>query len=143
MLQEDLRDHTSLESTGTAHDKPAAFHGEPDIHLLQKVYDHILHNLEKPLPSLKQLAHDFGTNEYKLKRGFKQVFKKTIFQFHHGERLRKARLLVEHSGIPLPVIAKMSGFKDYPNFSKAFKKKFGHSPKQLQKQLLQKGPKKS
>ncbi|MGS2765328.1 helix-turn-helix domain-containing protein [Sinomicrobium sp. M5D2P9] len=142
VLQEDLLDRTSLKNVGTPHHNPDTFHGKPDIHLLQKVYDHILHNPEKPLPSLRQLAHDFGTNEYKLKQGFKQVFQKTIFQFHHGERLQKARLLVEHSGIPLTVVAKMAGFKDYPNFSKAFKKKFGHSPKQLQKELLQKKPKK-
>ncbi|UGU15403.1 helix-turn-helix domain-containing protein [Sinomicrobium kalidii] len=139
VLQEDLLDNT-LEDTTGKYSRPVPFQGDPDIQLLQKVYDHILNNLEKPLPSAKELARDFGTNEYKLKKEFKQVFHKTIFQFQYSERFKKARLLVEHSGISLTKVAKMTGFKDYPNFSRAFKKKFGYSPKQWKKHFFNKGP---
>ncbi|SFW19573.1 AraC-type DNA-binding protein [Sinomicrobium oceani] len=136
--QEGIYDRDTIKNAQTPFRTTAVPYGTPDIHLLQEVYDYILGNLGEPLPTLRQLAHNFGTNEYKLKQEFKQVFQKTIFQCYHQERLRKARLLVEHSGMELPDIARKCGFRDYPNFSRAFKKKFGHSPKQLQKKRLPK-----
>ena len=46
--------------------------------IMQNLYDYILNHLEQPLPTLKELAVLFDSNEYKLKLGFanfsKQVF---------------------------------------------------------------------
>ena len=38
--------------------------------IIQNVYDYILNNLEKPLPSTKKLSKMFGVNEFTLKDGF-------------------------------------------------------------------------
>jgi transcriptional regulator GlxA family with amidase domain len=47
--------------------------------------------------------------------------------------LKRVRLLIEQTNIPLKQIAYMNGFNNYPNFSKAFKKKYGHSPNDLKR----------
>lgn len=101
--------------------------------LIQKLYDYILANLEEPLPSLKVLSRQFGTNEYKLKDGFRHFFKTSIYQFYNDERLKRAYFMIEHSGIPLKNISVMNGFNNYPTFSKSFKKRFGLSPNEMKR----------
>lgn len=104
-----------------------------DAKLMQQVYDYILSNLENPLPSLKELSKIFGTNEHKLKEAFKYFFNTSIYQFYNDERLKRVHLLIEQTNMPLKSIAYMNGFNTYPNFSKAFKKKYGYSPNDLKR----------
>ena len=104
-----------------------------DALLIQKLYDYILAHLEEPLPSLKVLSSKFGTNEHKLKDGFRHFFKTSIYQFYNQERLKRAFFMIEHTGIPLKNISVMNGFNNYPNFSKSFKKQFGFSPNELKR----------
>ncbi|SDX74735.1 helix-turn-helix domain-containing protein [Flavobacterium degerlachei] len=104
-----------------------------DALLIQKLYDYILAHLEEPLPSLKVLSSKFGTNEHKLKDGFRHFFKTSIYQFYNDERLKRAYFMIEHTAIPLKNISVMNGFNNYPNFSKSFKKRFGFSPYELKR----------
>jgi AraC-like DNA-binding protein len=104
-----------------------------DALLIQKLYDYILAHLEEPLPSLKVLSCEFGTNEHKLKDGFRHFFKTSIYQFYNNERLKRAYFMIEHTTIPLKNISVMNGFNDYPNFSKSFKKRFGFSPYEMKR----------
>lgn len=110
-----------------------------DIRKIRQIHDHILQNLDKPLSPLIELAHTFGTNEYKVKHGFKQLYGQTVFRFLIDERLRKASVLIQHSDIPLKEVAHITGFVSVPHFSKAFKKKYGYTPRDLRKQSY-KGP---
>lgn len=105
-----------------------------DLKSTQAVYDYILAHMDSAMPTLKELSRIFGTNEYKLKNGFKHVFKTTIQQFYNTERLKRAQLLIQYTRIPLKTIAVMAGFSTYPNFSRAFKIKFGYSPSDLERQ---------
>ncbi|MFV5692921.1 helix-turn-helix domain-containing protein [Flavobacterium sp. LT1R49] len=105
-----------------------------DVRTTQAVYDYILANMDSPLPTLKELSRLFGTNEYKLKNGFRHLFKMTIQQFYNNERLKRSQLLIQQTKIPLKTIALMAGFSTYPNFSRAFKIKFGHPPTDLKRQ---------
>jgi len=104
-----------------------------DALLTQKLYDYILAHLEDPLPSLKVLASKFGTNDRKLKDGFRQFFKTSIYQFYNDERLKRAYFMIEHTTIPLKNISVMNGFNNYSNFSKSFKKRFGFSPYEMKR----------
>ena len=104
-----------------------------DARLIQKVYDYILGHLEEPLPSVKELARMFGTNEFKLKEGFRHFLHTSIYQFYTDERLKRAYFMIEQTEIPLKRIAQMNGFNSYPNFSRTFKRRFGMSPKDLER----------
>lgn len=105
-----------------------------DIRKIRQVHDHIISNLDKPLSLLTDLAHSFGTNEYKLKYGFKQLYGQTVFRFLMHERLRKASILIQHTDIPIKEIAHTTGFISGTHFSKAFKDKYGYTPRDLRKQ---------
>lgn len=100
---------------------------EPAI-LILKVQEYILSHLEENLPSSKELAQMFGTNEFTLKESFRNLSNTSIYQFYNDERLKKAHLLIEQTIIPLTKIATLSGFNNYTNFFKAFKKKYNVSP---------------
>lgn len=99
--------------------------------LMQNLYDYILNHLEEPLPTLKELSVLFDTNEYKLKNGFREFFKTSIYNFYHEERLKRAHLMIQQTKIPLKEIAIMNGFNTYLNFYKAFRKRFNYAPSQV------------
>ncbi|AUP78707.1 helix-turn-helix domain-containing protein [Flavivirga eckloniae] len=105
-----------------------------DIRKIRKVHDHIINNLDKPLSPLIELAHTFGTNEYKLKYGFKQLYGETVFRFLINERLRKACVLIQHTDTSIKEVAHLTGFISAPHFSKAFKEKYGFTPRDLRRQ---------
>jgi len=102
-----------------------------DIQIIRDVHDMIISNLDKDLPKLNDLARQMGTNEYKLKYGFKQIYGTTIFRFLIRERLRMARTLIQHSTLTIKQIIQMTGFKSKTHFSRAFKDKYGMSPTDL------------
>ena len=104
-----------------------------DIRKIREVHDHIINNLGKPLAPLIELSHAFGTNEYKLKYGFKQLYGQTVFRFLINERLRKACVLIQHTDTSIKEVAHLTGFVSIPHFSKAFKKKYGFTPRDLRK----------
>lgn len=99
--------------------------------VMQNLYDYILNHLEEPLPTLKELAVLFDCNEYKLKLGFREFFKTSIYNFYHEERLKRAHLMIQQTKIPLKEIAIMNGFNTYLNFYKAFKKRFKYTPSEV------------
>ena len=107
---------------------------QTDAVLIQKIYDYILENIEEPLLSLNALSRKFGTNQFKLKSGFRQFFNTSVYPFYTEERLKRAHLMITQRDIPLKEIALLTGFSTYPNFSKSFKKKYGYNPTDLLQQ---------
>lgn len=101
---------------------------DSDLKAIQNVMNH-LHELQgQPMPTLKELAHLYGINEFKLKKGFRKLFDTTPYQYYKNERLKMAKLYIEHSTYPLKRIGAMIGFKSYPSFIKAFKNEYGKTP---------------
>ncbi|WP_166962502.1 helix-turn-helix domain-containing protein [Yeosuana marina] len=109
-----------------------------DIKKLREGHDFIINNLDKKLPSLKEFALQLGTNEFKLKYGFKELYGTSVYRFLLEERLKKSQLLIQYTDMPLKQIAHTIGFKSFPHFSKTFKDRFGFSPKILRKKYLEK-----
>ncbi|MGS2739641.1 helix-turn-helix transcriptional regulator [Sinomicrobium sp. M5D2P17] len=105
-----------------------------DIEIIQEARDYITRQIDQPSFSLKNLGHTLGTNQQKLKIGFKQLYGTTMFSYLIRERLRTAQTLLRHTQIPIKVIAEMTGFKTAPHFTKVFKKKLGYTPSELREQ---------
>ncbi|WP_333810117.1 helix-turn-helix domain-containing protein [Flavobacterium sp.] len=103
--------------------------------IVQNVYNYIMNHLEEPLPSVNELAKMFGTNDFRLKAEFRKHFNISIYKCYTNERLKRATYLIKRTNIPLKEIAFISGFNDYNNFSKAFKKKYNYVPSELQRSL--------
>jgi len=95
-----------------------------DIYALKKAKKILLDDLSNP-PSLNELAKKIATNEFKLKKGFKQLFGNTVYGFVQEQRLLQAKILLEHNDINVSEAAALVGYKSIGHFSKIFKEKFG------------------
>lgn len=78
--------------------------------------------------SLVDLAHMVGTNEFSLKRNFKQTFGTTVFGYWHDLKMEEAKRLLIESDFNINEISEVVGYVNARHFSTAFKKKFGSSP---------------
>ncbi len=87
-------------------------------------------NLEKSW-SLKELAHLVGTNEFSLKKCFKEVFGKPVFAYLHDLRMETSMHLLQKPGYLISEIAQRAGYKNPTHFTVAFKKYFGVLPKKI------------
>ena len=103
---------------------------ELDIALRAK--NQLLNSFVDP-PTIKQLARLCATNEFKLKKVFKKVYKSTIYAYIQNLRLKEANLLLKEELMSIGEIAKRVGYKHQGHFSKLFFKSFGVYPKDLQK----------
>jgi len=92
--------------------------------------DYLLKNLDAP-PTLPELSRIIGINEYKLKKGFKEMFNFTVFQYLAEVRLELAKNYLLENKKSISEIAFELGYSSLQHFSFAFKKKFGVSPNQV------------
>lgn len=127
-VERKLRSHKLLPKTTK---KETAILHIMDVENLRTAEQYIMDNLDRPLPSIKVLALICGTNEFKFKKGFKELYGMTVFQFQKNERLRKAHILIEHSNRTISAIAKMVGFKKGNHLAREFRKRYGYSPTEL------------
>jgi len=99
-----------------------------DIDRIYYAKEILLQQLNNPL-SLIELARQVGLNDCTLKRGFRQVFGKTVFGYLHDYRLEQARQLLEQRRMNVSEIARSVGFANRSYFASAFRKKFGVNPR--------------
>ncbi len=90
--------------------------------------DYLLQHAGTP-PSLTELARIAGINEFKLKRGFREIFNNSVFGYLNDYRLHEAKQILA-SGGTIKDTADRFGFSSVQHFSKAFKQKFGVPPGQ-------------
>jgi AraC family transcriptional regulator, transcriptional activator of the genes for pyochelin and ferripyochelin receptors len=78
--------------------------------------------------SLKDLTYKFGLNEFKLKKGYKQLFQTTVFGHVQQLRMQKARMLLQDKAMNVSEAAFFIGYNNVSSFCTEFKKLFGYSP---------------
>lgn len=96
--------------------------------------DYLIKHMEAP-PSLPELAKVAGINEYKLKRGFKELFNQTAFAYLTDVRLELAKNDLLEGKKQATQIALDLGYSSLQNFSDAFKRKYGIRPGQVKRGL--------
>ena len=85
--------------------------------------------IENP-PTIVELSRLIGMNEYKLKKGFKELFGTTVFGHIHQSRMSLAKRLLLGTDKSAKEIAYETGFSSPQHFSNAFRKDFwGYSQK--------------
>ncbi|HEX8018957.1 AraC family transcriptional regulator [Mucilaginibacter sp.] len=85
-------------------------------------------------PTLTELSRIVGINEFKLKKGFKEVFGTTVFGYLAETRLEMAKNDLLDSSKTVSQIALELGYSSVQHFSNAFKKRFNISPGQIKNQ---------
>lgn len=101
-----------------------------DIEALHYVKHLIDENISQPYTIL-QLSQLAGINDFKLKKGFKQLFGNTLFGYLTDIRLETARCFILENQYSISEVSYLIGYKHPQHFSAAFKRKFGFSPGEL------------
>ena len=106
---------------------------EEDEYCISKsAKDILLKSFVNP-PSIELLARMCATNETKVKKVFKKIYKTTIYGYVQKLRLEKANLLLKEQTLNIGEIAKEVGYKHQGHFSKLFFETYGIYPKDLLK----------
>ena len=95
---------------------------------IREARDLVIKNMADPM-TLKNLARAVGTNEFKLKVGFKSMFGTTVYAYLTDFRLHEARKLLTDRTLNVKDVSHRIGYANPSHFIAAFKKKFGVTPK--------------
>jgi len=110
--------------------KPVFVKNEYDKKRIIFARGYLLTHLDAP-PSLPELVALAGINEFKLKRGFSELFNHSVFGYLADVRLQMARTALKQKQKSISQIAFESGFVSLQHFSAAFKKKYGVPPREF------------
>jgi AraC-like DNA-binding protein len=100
---------------------------EADRGKIEKAREILLEHIGEPL-TIKELSRKAAINECYLKKGFKEMFGMTIFDFYQGQRMEHARYLLYEKGLSVTEVSILLGYSSISHFSTAFKKHTGLKP---------------
>ncbi|MEK3723197.1 AraC family transcriptional regulator [Paenibacillus sp. FSL H8-0034] len=107
-----------------------------DITKLKRVHELVQIHYEQPL-SIRELAKRAGLNEFKLKKGFRELFGVTIFELVRQKRMEKALWYMEVEGLNVGETAVSVGYSNVSNFTTTFRKHYGCNPSEYLKHMDQ------
>lgn len=99
---------------------------------LQQLHDD-LEKLEGKVPTLDELATQFGMSARVLNDEFKKVYGSSIYSYISELRLTEAHEVLLKTDIPMKSLATTMGYSHVNHFISAFGRKFGYSPGSLRK----------
>jgi AraC-like DNA-binding protein len=94
--------------------------------------DILLQHIGDPI-TIKELSRKVAMNECYVKKGFKEVFGTTIFDFYQQQRMEHAKYLLYEKGLSVTDVSALLGYSSISHFSAAFKKHTGLKPCELLK----------
>lgn len=103
--------------------------GRESIHLAREI---LLQHIGDPI-TIKELSRKVAMNECYLKKGFKEVFGTTIFDFYQQQRMEHAKYLLYEKALSVTDVSALLGYSSISHFSAAFKKHTGLKPCELLK----------
>jgi len=78
--------------------------------------------------SLSDLAKIASTNEYTLKKSFKQMFGTTVFGYWNQLKMAEAKMLLKEGELTVSEVSAHLGYKNPQHFTRAFKRIYGNVP---------------
>jgi AraC-like DNA-binding protein len=103
---------------------------EADRDKVIKAREVLIQHIGEPI-TIKELSRKVAMNECYLKKGFKELFGTTIFEFYQSQRMEHAKYLLYEKGLSVTEVSVMLGYSSISHFSTAFKKHTGLKPCEL------------
>lgn len=83
--------------------------------------------------SIAKISREIHLNEFKLKKGFRQLFDTTVFGYLREKRMEHAGELLKGTSSSVIEVANAVGYSNPSHFARAFKEHHGILPKSFQK----------
>ena len=103
-----------------------------DVERIHAAHEVLLSRFRDP-PTISILARICGINEFKLKKGFKQIFGTTIFGFIKQQKMETAWNLIRDGRFSVTQAASEVGYTNVSHFINAFRRQFSINPGQLKR----------
>jgi AraC-like DNA-binding protein len=103
---------------------------EADRDRVIKAREILIQQIGEPI-TIKELSRKVAMNECYLKKGFKEMFGTTIFDFYQSQRMEHARYLLYEKGLSVTDVSLLLGYSSISHFSTAFKRHTGLKPCEL------------
>lgn len=103
---------------------------EADREKIVKAREILIQHIGEPV-TIKELSRKVAMNECYLKKGFKEMFGTTIFDFYQSQRMEHAKYLLYEKGLTVTEVSVLLGYSSISHFSTAFKKHTGLKPCEL------------
>jgi AraC family transcriptional regulator len=103
---------------------------EADRDKVARAREILIQHIGEPI-TIKELSRKVAINECYLKKGFKEMFGTTIFDFYQSQRMEHAKYLLYEKGMSVTEVALLLGYSSISHFSTAFKKHTGLKPCEL------------
>lgn len=103
---------------------------EADRDKVLKAREVLIEHIGEPI-TIKELSRKVAMNECYLKKGFKELFGTTIFDFYQSQRMEHAKYLLYEKGLSVTEVSVMLGYSSISHFSTAFKRHTGLKPCEL------------
>ncbi|MBI5568638.1 MAG: helix-turn-helix transcriptional regulator [Desulfomonile tiedjei] len=84
-------------------------------------------------PSLLTLARRVGLNDFKLKSGFRDLYRTTVFGYVRMLKMETARAMLQAGDLNVSEVAAATGYTCFGHFAAAFRKRFGVAPREFKK----------
>lgn len=103
---------------------------EADREKIVKAREILIQHIGEPI-TIKELSRKVAINECYLKKGFKELFGTTVFDFYQSQRMEHAKYLLYEKGLSVTEVSMLLGYSSISHFSTAFKKHTGLKPCEL------------
>ena len=100
--------------------------------MVEKILDD---HIEKDLPSIELIARQAALSESTLKRHFKSMFGKSIYEYYLQKKMDHAKRLLLEKPVTVKEVAYRLGYEKTSNFIHIFKKFHTYSPGYLKKNI--------
>jgi AraC-like DNA-binding protein len=92
------------------------------VETIRQVEQRLVQSLQDMLPSQKQLAKEFALSESTLKRHFKAIYGKTMYEYYLEKKMDLAKCLLQEKRISVSETAYRLGYEKVSAFIIIFKK---------------------
>lgn len=134
-LERKIAELLFLQLENMTYDKSLLHITDVDKERMHQARELIVQNITCPC-SLTNLAKQVGTNEFKLKKFFKEIFGNTVFGYLNDYKMTKAKEMLQDADLTISEVADNLGFKSQNHFSTVFKKHYGYSPSEIKKNIV-------
>lgn len=131
-VQSKILELLSLEVNKISQEDKQIILDDYDKEAIYKAKEILIKNMQNP-PSIIELSKQVHLNEFKLKKGFKQVFNTSPYKLLLKYKMNEAKILIEKGEYNINEISELVGYKFTSSFTNAFFKECGILPKDLMK----------
>jgi AraC-like DNA-binding protein len=95
----------------------------------------LLAHLQTNLPTLEKIAKQVALSESTLKRHFKAIFGRNIYEYYLEQKMNLAKNMLLEKPLSVNEAAEILGYEKVSNFIDIFKKHHGFSPGRMKKRM--------